>query len=116
MNNEYDTVIIKMIDRYEPKIDIIHEFAILSRLQNTSIIQLIGTGNIPRRVVVFPYLSGGTLQDKLEENIKPYALIPRYFYYKPTFTYLSVSVAASKVYCSGFALHAVSNVSAIRYR
>jgi serine/threonine protein kinase len=97
MNNEYDTVEIKMIDRYEPVIEIIHELAMLSKLQHTSIIQLIGTGNIPRRFVVFPHLSGGTLQDKLEENRKPYALIPRYFHYKPTFTYLRVLQLAKSI-------------------
>jgi hypothetical protein len=92
MNNEYDIVIIKMVDRYD-----INELAMLSKLQHTNIIQLIGTGNIPQKFAVIPYLSGGSLQDKLEENRKPYALIPRYFHYKPTFTYLRVLQLAKSI-------------------
>lgn len=88
MNNEFNTVIIKMIDN--DRMLIINELEILSKLQHTNIIQLIGTGDKPRRFIVLPYLSGGTLQAKLKENRKPYAFISRYSYYTPTFTYLRV--------------------------
>jgi serine/threonine protein kinase len=86
LNNEYDTVIVKMITLYALSlVEFDREIVILSKLQHTNIIQLIGTGHIPRRFMVLPYLSGGTLLHKLQVNRKPKSLIPLYFQYTPTF-------------------------------
>ena len=97
LNNEYDTVIVKMITLYAPLVEFDREIAILSKLQHTNIIQLIGTGYIPRRFMVLPYLSDGTLLQKLKANRKPKSLIPLHFQYTPTFTYLRVLQLARSI-------------------
>ena len=89
------------------------ESNILSKLKHTNIIHLIGTGgDSSENFVVLPYLSGGTLHEKRKENRKPYALIPIYFQYKPTFTYCRVLLLAKTISQALHYLHVLAHPGA----
>jgi serine/threonine protein kinase len=111
--NENEHVIIKMIPTNGPNEGNNNEFNILPKLQHTNIIHLIGTGAAnSENFVVLPYLSGGTLHEKLKENRKPYALIPLYFLYKPTFTYRRVLQLAKTIAQALHYLHVLARPGA----
>lgn len=111
--NENEQVVIKMIPTIGPNGEINNELNVLSKLQHSNIIHLIGTGSDnSEKFVVLPYLSGGTLYEKLKENRKPYALISLYFLYKPTFTYRRVLQLAKTIAQALHYLHVLAHPGA----
>jgi len=75
MNADGNKVMIKMPKRNILKEEFENEVKIMLKLRHTNIIQLIGVGS-SSSFMVLEVLSGGTLRDKLVNNIKPEALIP----------------------------------------
>jgi hypothetical protein len=103
-----DKVVVKMIKEESlnnpvAKHEYDVELALLSRMDHSNIVRLIGHGTHPRKFLVLEYLGGGILSSILETNEMKSGSIK--MFHKPTFTYQMLLVRARELATAMHYLH-----------